>query len=103
MSKKCSVSDGQIGETQKATREVNGGIDGRLSGSRQSAFVIKKVGMICGSKRFLEVSGTVPADRKQAIREAQTMFLSNPIDSLANRNRHRGRHALPRQLRQFFC
>ncbi len=34
--------------------------------------------MIYGSERLLEVSRTVLADREQAIREAQTVFLSDP-------------------------
>ncbi len=59
--------------------------------------------MIYGSERLFEVSRTVPDDREQAIREAQTVFLSDPIEPLADRDRHGGRHALPGQLRQFFC
>jgi hypothetical protein len=59
--------------------------------------------MICGAERLFEVSRAVPADREQAIREAQAAFLSNSIEPLANRDRHSGRHALLGQLRQFFC
>jgi len=58
--------------------------------------------MICGSERLLEVSRTVPADRQQAIRQPQIVFLSNPIEPLANGNCHGGRHALPCELCQFF-
>ena len=58
--------------------------------------------MICGSERLLEVNRTVPADRQQAIGQAQIVFLSNPNEPLANGNCHGDRHALPGEHGQFF-